>query len=396
MLFLASINKTLLMIYWLLKELSSLFKSIIKDCCTAVINFRRNTVALIKLLKMYLLPVYKTSNYDPSILEDKLLSYISLSFNVSMNGQTTYIPILPAIRAKYQYKAMMSIQLHAFPERLCVSNLLFILGVPHRYKPPSLPKPQHKETQKESIALNRSLINPKICTNKLAIRASIAAHHLTDTSDTYHTVRSRTNPLSKSTLLKPVGAVSNVKLYQKLLALDLDGTLIYASGTVEQYRVPDYTEIIPTLTGTKLYSVWERPHLQLFLTIVSKWYNVCIYTASVPTYAEIILNRIEGSKRRVKQLYCREYCVPKFNANKSSVYYYKDLDRIGHSPSASILIDDTPDISVSTTTARPIIIPSYKPETKTNTALVDRTLLDLLPLLEALYYVKDVRSVLAN
>jgi hypothetical protein len=117
---------------------------------------------------------------------------------------------------------------------------------------------------------------------------------------------------------------SKAKLHQKVLALDLDGTLIYACLAHHPSRFaspPTYAEVIPSVDGAQLYWVWERPNLQRFLSIASRWYNLVIYTASVASYADPIIDRIErhGRRRRIKRRYYREDCTYIGNPSASAV-----------------------------------------------------------------------------
>jgi hypothetical protein len=102
---------------------------------------------------------------------------------------------------------------------------------------------------------------------------------------------------------------------QKVLVLDLDETLIFACTTTAGMAVPpSFSEVVPTMTGATLYHVWERPHLQHFLSTVTRWYTVAIFTAASQAYADAIIDRIDrirmlDGRRRIRRRLYRTECT---------------------------------------------------------------------------------------
>lgn len=216
----------------------------------------------------------------------------------------------------------------------------------------------------------------------------------------------------------------------KVLVLDLDETLIFASTlTADVLIPPDFSEVVPTMNGAELYHVWERPHLQLFLDAVSRIYNVVVFTASAPAYADPIIDRIDRGKRIRRRLY-RSNCTalhwqheaPPCNviggelrdtsAQKMSLS--KDVALLGVPLSHVVLVDNNP-CCVALHRDNGVVVPSYAPPHTPAPASsgrntlgnkkrplihtardTDDVLLGLLPFLEALACVPDVRSVIAR
>ena len=121
----------------------------------------------------------------------------------------------------------------------------------------------------------------------------------------------------------------NLVNQRKLLVLDLDGTLITTQTT----------EGMPFSSKKRKYFVQKRPGLDLFLTEISMFYDLALFTAAKKTYADKILDvlgyscLIPESKR-----FYRDSCL----RDPSSTSYRKDLRVVSHDLSQIILLDDSP------------------------------------------------------
>lgn len=174
---------------------------------------------------------------------------------------------------------------------------------------------------------------------------------------------------------------------KKRLVVDLDETLIHsatrsvshsnsAQGHMVEVRFP------PSSIST-LYYVHKRPHCDLFLSKVSRWYDLIIFTASVKEYADPVIDWLEGSftGKFCKRLY-RHNCVA-----RDGVGYIKDLSVVTELLDEVVLIDNSP-TSYARNEDNAIQVEGWISDP------TDTDLLNLLPLLEALRYVTDVRSIL--
>lgn len=184
---------------------------------------------------------------------------------------------------------------------------------------------------------------------------------------------------------------------RKWLVLDLDETLVHSCyidpdshemvgcNLVPQSAVPDYDMHIPILSdkGPIQFHVFKRPHVDEFLDYVSKWYNLVIFTASMEAYASIVVDRLDNRRGIFRRRFYRQHCFQApFVLSKNLLLVDTDLANV-------ILIDNSP-FSYRNFQQNAIPINSYFYDPS------DEALLNLLPFLDALRFVNDVRSVLSR
>jgi len=142
--------------------------------------------------------------------------------------------------------------------------------------------------------------------------------------------------------------------HKKTLVIDLDETLIHSvsRGTTHVNSSQGHIiEVKFSISGiSTLYFVHKRPYCDLFLTKVSEWYNIVIFTASMKEYADPVIDWLETSLSGSfsKRLY-RNDCTL-----RDGVGYIKDLSiltKMHHSSksfsqevglSEIIIIDNSP------------------------------------------------------
>ncbi|KAF3480293.1 NIF domain-containing protein [Arthroderma uncinatum] len=169
---------------------------------------------------------------------------------------------------------------------------------------------------------------------------------------------------------------------QKTLILDLDETLIHSlskggrmsSGHMVEVKlsVPMATSAgpgaSPTILGPQhpiLYYVHKRPHCDAFLRKVCQWYKLVVFTASVQEYADPVIDWLEQERKYFHSRYYRQHCTIRNGA------YIKDLSSV------------EPDLNNAIPIEGWINDPT------------DNDLLHLIPILEAMQHVTDVRALLA-
>ena len=165
----------------------------------------------------------------------------------------------------------------------------------------------------------------------------------------------------------------------KTLVLDLDETLIHSQHNC---IVPFDFSINVKIDGvpTQFY-VYKRPHLDFFLKKVSEWYCVVLFTASLETYANAIINKIDPRHKYIQKRYFRHNCSVDFTGfTKDLTIIQKDLSRI-------FIVDNSP-TAYKGNPDNAIPIKSWFADPR------DQCLLELLPMLDALRFTKDVRSIL--
>lgn len=135
------------------------------------------------------------------------------------------------------------------------------------------------------------------------------------------------------------------------------------------------------IDGTKhnIY-VCKRPGVDEFLRQVSLYYECVIFTASLSSYADPLMDLLDPQHVCTTRLF-REHCTYHRGA------YVKDLARLGRPLSQVIIIDNSP-VAYSFQTDNAIPIRSWFDDPN------DRELFDLVPILQALSLVDDLPEVL--
>ncbi|RCI02724.1 Nuclear envelope morphology protein 1, partial [Rhizopus stolonifer] len=174
----------------------------------------------------------------------------------------------------------------------------------------------------------------------------------------------------------------------KTLVLDLDETLVHSVrlGTTDTVHIStSIKKKTIEVTSDKqsiLYQVYKRPHVDFFLSTISKWYKVVIFTASMSEYADPVIDWLDEDQTLISQRYFRQSCI--FQDGN----YLKDIS-IAESDLAKVCLIDNSPAAYELCQENAIPIPTWISNPK------DDCLLDLLPLLDALRFTADVRSVLS-
>ncbi|XP_019852770.1 PREDICTED: CTD nuclear envelope phosphatase 1A-like isoform X2 [Amphimedon queenslandica] len=174
---------------------------------------------------------------------------------------------------------------------------------------------------------------------------------------------------------------------RKIMVLDLDETLIHshhdntllpATEMLPDFYVRVYIENHPV----KFY-VYKRPHVDYFLSVVSQWYDLVIFTASMQKYGMEVANHLDQNKGILPRRYFRQDCTMDMNG------YTKNLSMISEDLSNIFILDNSP----SAYRGNP---DNAIPITSWFSDPLDTDLLDLLPFLDSLRFTQDVRSVLSR
>ena len=141
------------------------------------------------------------------------------------------------------------------------------------------------------------------------------------------------------------------------LVLDLDETLIHfeVDDTVNEDEEPGYYLI--------------RPGTVRFLNELQEYFEIVVFTAAMPDYADWILDNIDRQHRISHRLY-RQHTTP------VEEYAIKDLHNLGRSLERTIIIDNLAENFNMTTPANGIRIPSWFDD------MDDTMLLALIPFLK--------------
>jgi CTD nuclear envelope phosphatase 1 len=198
--------------------------------------------------------------------------------------------------------------------------------------------------------------------------------------------------------LTPISSHRLSIVKKKILVLDLDETLIHSSsvtassspysnsGGCEKKRSlvdPDFElEVIIEKQLVKFH-VFKRPYVDKFLEIVSQWYDVVVFTAGIDTYGEMITNRLDNNRGIFKRKFFRRHCTPELGL------FSKDLSVVSNDLSSIFILDNSP-FAYRNYPHNGIQIKSWYTDQS------DKALLNLLPVLDAMRFVHDVRSVLCR
>lgn len=168
--------------------------------------------------------------------------------------------------------------------------------------------------------------------------------------------------------------------HSKILVLDLDETLVHS--TAQSAKDCDFMVEVLINRSSCLYYVSKRPHVDHFLDQVSSWYHLVIYTASLKEYADPVISWLDRGRRVFRKRLFRSACVERDGV------YLKDLTLVDSDLARVALVDNSP-ASFLVHPDNAIPIEGWINDRK------DTGLLDLLPFLDALRFVEDVRSILS-
>ncbi|KAK9398361.1 CTD nuclear envelope phosphatase 1 [Crotalus adamanteus] len=199
----------------------------------------------------------------------------------------------------------------------------------------------------------------------------------------YQTVRYDILPLSR---------VSRERLNQvkrKILVLDLDETLIHSHHdgvlrpTVRPGTPPDFILKVVIDKHPVRFFVHKRPHVDFFLEVVSQWYELVVFTASMEIYGSAVADKLDNNRSILRRRYYRQHCTLELGS------YIKDLSVVHTDLSSIVILDNSPG-AYRSHPDNAIPIKSWFSDPS------DTALLNLLPMLDALRFTADVRSVLSR
>jgi RNA polymerase II subunit A small phosphatase-like protein len=164
-----------------------------------------------------------------------------------------------------------------------------------------------------------------------------------------------------------------------LLILDLDETLVFASESA----VPR----VDFRVGS--YEVMKRPHVDSFLSTVSQWFDLAVWTSSSSNYARVVVAEVFSKPDDLKFLWCSDRCTLSYDVEMgkySGVKSLRKIKRMGYSLDRVLVLDDTPAKHVRNY-GNLVPIKSFEGEHE------DVELREVLPFLEKMRSIENVRRV---
>lgn len=123
----------------------------------------------------------------------------------------------------------------------------------------------------------------------------------------------------------------------KLLILDLDETLVYATekrlSQTEDFRIGPYF-------------VYQRPDLRRFIEFAFDYFKVAVWTSSGTSYANEVVRAIFENLEKLEFVWTRERSTRRFDLDSAEDHWIKDLKkarRLGFSLESIVVIDDSPE-----------------------------------------------------
>jgi RNA polymerase II subunit A small phosphatase-like protein len=167
---------------------------------------------------------------------------------------------------------------------------------------------------------------------------------------------------------------------EALLILDLDETLLHASGGLLG-RFPDMQ------VGN--YSVYLRPYVGEFLATVAQWYALAVWTSASRGYALQLIEELFPDPDHLHFIWSRERCTKVYDPNTLEPHWVKDLKKVrrkGYGLERVLVLDDSPE-KLERHYGNWVPITPYFGEPG------DTELLEVLPFLEHLSQQENVRTL---
>ncbi|KAG8006150.1 CTD nuclear envelope phosphatase 1A [Nibea albiflora] len=161
------------------------------------------------------------------------------------------------------------------------------------------------------------------------------------------------------------------------MVLDLDETLIHSHHdgvlrpTVRPGTPPDFILKVVIDKHPVRFFVHKRPHVDFFLEVVSQWYELVVFTASMEIYGSAVADKLDNNRNILKRRYYRQHCTLDLGS------YIKDLSVVHDDLSSIVILDNSPG-AYRSHPDNAIPIKSWFSDPS------DTALLNLLPMLDAL------------
>jgi CTD small phosphatase-like protein 2 len=165
------------------------------------------------------------------------------------------------------------------------------------------------------------------------------------------------------------------------LVLDLDETLVHCSTDASEIRNPDFIFHVEFQGVVYTVNCRKRPGVDEFLEYVRGRFEVVVFTASQKVYADKLLDILDASHEVIHHRVFRDDCT---NVEGN---YLKDLSVLGRDLRSVLIVDNSPQ-------AFAFQLDNGVPILSWFDSRSDRELYKIIPLLDSLLDVDDVRPTL--
>jgi RNA polymerase II subunit A small phosphatase-like protein len=124
-------------------------------------------------------------------------------------------------------------------------------------------------------------------------------------------------------------------MQQKLLILDLDETLVYATqnvlATPADFKVAEYF-------------VYKRPYVDKFLAKCFNHFKIAVWTSSGSNYANAVTEKIFSDRTKLQFVWSKERCTQRYDPELRDSYSVKDLKKVkklGYPLENILVVDDS-------------------------------------------------------
>jgi RNA polymerase II subunit A small phosphatase-like protein len=124
---------------------------------------------------------------------------------------------------------------------------------------------------------------------------------------------------------------------KQLLVLDVDETLVYGTEAPLE-RAADF-HVGP-------FHLYRRPFLPEFITAVSAWFDLAVWSSASRDYVAGVVENVFGSPHGLRFVWSCERCTRRYDPELQDTYWLKNLSklrRLGYSLERVVMIDDSPE-----------------------------------------------------
>ena len=106
---------------------------------------------------------------------------------------------------------------------------------------------------------------------------------------------------------------------KKLLLLDIDETLIYAT----EAPLPRQADFL-----VDQYHIYKRPFLKVFFLNCLDWFEVAVWTSSTPSYASAIVSAIFKNPKTLSFVWASDRCTVAYDIEWFEYYNRKNIKNV--------------------------------------------------------------------